>query len=599
MGILVNTGFDVGSSNPIDSRTVKNTTDERDELVTDGLVYENLKVYCKDTQTEYRWTGTEWEEVGSGGTVDLSEYTKTYTSLSQLGLTAPITVGEIFNAMPNKTMAVIACEAKDESVGTVTVSDIPESYGVLTIKKNGVGRLSIEYQNSSYNTACNVKKWIGTLKGADGTGLVWKQLSSEPTFTTLSDIGLTADATFQDVVDALPKGGSALLGVKDFTNYQTIFPYEEGNDQFARVYIVKGLEDGSCMYARWFRKDGSKEAIAIFNTNDNKFNGWRMLKNQQVYTTLTELGLDTTAKINDIVGAMKDGTIFTYKTDVFDYATEYNNIQLGTVTINKQSAARVQALMTDKSTGNLYVGKLGGNNQIDGWTKVITENSDPYACTSYNRLTGTEDLFTLPCGHYVAEKADTAYNYPITDSDKVTAHIYVLGHLNIPANNQGYRIILYFDNKGRTYSVNEWWGVFGSWNRLDNDTRLTTLETQVNELFQSVSNGKTAVANAITDKGVSTSSTATFATMATNISKIPQTTTWKEETVSATPDSNSGIARFVFSNTVFGVRQITAPGYNYTAGVQETKMFTLNGNTVEVKLEKGSGTWKMTAMVRA
>lgn len=63
MGILINTGFDVGSSNPIDSRTVKNTTDERDALISDGLVYENLKVYCKDTQKEYRWTGTEWEQI--------------------------------------------------------------------------------------------------------------------------------------------------------------------------------------------------------------------------------------------------------------------------------------------------------------------------------------------------------------------------------------------------------------------------------------------------------------------------------------------------------------------------------------------------------
>ena len=65
MGILINTGFDVGSSNPIDNRTVKNTIDERDELVSEGKVYENLKVYCKDTKTEYRWTGTEWEEVGN------------------------------------------------------------------------------------------------------------------------------------------------------------------------------------------------------------------------------------------------------------------------------------------------------------------------------------------------------------------------------------------------------------------------------------------------------------------------------------------------------------------------------------------------------
>lgn len=42
----------------------------------------------------------------------------------------------------------------------------------------------------------------------------------------------------------------------------------------------------------------------------------------------------------------------------------------------------------------------------------------------------------------------------------------------------------------------------------------------VNQLFQSVSNGKASVANAITAKGVSTSTTATFATMATNISLI-------------------------------------------------------------------------------
>ena len=78
--ILVNVGFDVGSSSPIDSRTVKNTTDERDALVYAGKVYENLKVYCKDTQKEYRWTGTEWEISSSSSGTDISMtdyYTKT------------------------------------------------------------------------------------------------------------------------------------------------------------------------------------------------------------------------------------------------------------------------------------------------------------------------------------------------------------------------------------------------------------------------------------------------------------------------------------------------------------------------------------------
>jgi hypothetical protein len=46
------------------------------------------------------------------------------------------------------------------------------------------------------------------------------------------------------------------------------------------------------------------------------------------------------------------------------------------------------------------------------------------------------------------------------------------------------------------------------------------IDTKYNELFQSVSDGKTTVANAITDKGVETNATDTFATMAENISLI-------------------------------------------------------------------------------
>lgn len=47
-----------------------------------------------------------------------------------------------------------------------------------------------------------------------------------------------------------------------------------------------------------------------------------------------------------------------------------------------------------------------------------------------------------------------------------------------------------------------------------------TVKGAIVELFQSVSNGKTLVANAITDKGVNTLATDTFQTMATNISRI-------------------------------------------------------------------------------
>jgi hypothetical protein len=168
------------------------------------------------------------------------------------------------------------------------------------------------------------------------------------------------------------------------------------------------------------------------------------------------------------------------------------------------------------------------------------------------------------------------------------------------------RVMIRYDGIGSSNYTGSWIGQIKSsngtfssitWSRIDNDTRVTTLETQVSELFQSVSDGKKSVANAITGKGVSTATNATFATMATNIGKIQQTTTWKEETVSATPNSDTHIARFIFSNTVYGVRQMTAPGYHYTAEAQQTKMFTITSNYVEVYLVDG-GTWKMTAMVR-
>ena len=52
------------------------------------------------------------------------------------------------------------------------------------------------------------------------------------------------------------------------------------------------------------------------------------------------------------------------------------------------------------------------------------------------------------------------------------------------------------------------------------DTTAKTVVPAINELKNSVSDGKTLVANAITEKGVATESTDSFATMAENISNI-------------------------------------------------------------------------------
>ena len=55
----------------------------------------------------------------------------------------------------------------------------------------------------------------------------------------------------------------------------------------------------------------------------------------------------------------------------------------------------------------------------------------------------------------------------------------------------------------------------------DVEDAIGTLNGSVNDLFQSVSNGKAQVAEAITDKGVPTSASDSYSTMATNIRSIP------------------------------------------------------------------------------
>ena len=52
------------------------------------------------------------------------------------------------------------------------------------------------------------------------------------------------------------------------------------------------------------------------------------------------------------------------------------------------------------------------------------------------------------------------------------------------------------------------------------DKSIKTISDEVAEVKKSVSDGKTLVATAITDKGVATESTDSFATMAENVGKI-------------------------------------------------------------------------------
>lgn len=78
-------------------------------------------------------------------------------------------------------------------------------------------------------------------------------------------------------------------------------------------------------------------------------------------------------------------------------------------------------------------------------------------------------------------------------------------------------------------------------------------QTTVDELKKSVSDGKTLVADAITDKGVTTATDATFATMATNISNIKTGVDVSGTTASATDilaGKTAGLASGIITGTM-------------------------------------------------
>ena len=298
-------------------------------------------------------------------------------------------------------------------------------------------------------------------------------------YTSLAELGLTSAATVDDVYGALKDGETAILATSEFTNQLTMFPNFCTNDQYAILQVEK--KNGNRAFIEWRQKEGNAYAIAGLNSN-NQFTNWgnivRFKKDGYADDSIIAIG-DTVSSdgvIQTLANLGFTGDVMTWDTGVYrvshvegltnlptditstapGFRLEHYDIKKwgGNHNPNKDTWALRHSMLYAEN-GNVYSrytesGATAGVYTKDtGWQKIISEKSksDPYSCAGYTVLTGTEDLFTLAPGHYATTKADMTYNYPITDSSSLTAHIYVLGCLNDPTNNKGYRIILYFDNK--------------------------------------------------------------------------------------------------------------------------------------------------------
>lgn len=141
---------------------------------------------------------------------------KTYTNITQLGLTAPVITGKIYNVLPENS--IFQCEITDNK----TVSDTPENTGMLTIQKSSK-RLAIEFKACARYSVFPNNLYLGQLKGDDGSGITWNKvaLSSDlegcVTDTELSSKGYATETFVTNKIAEASLNGSGV----DLSGYAT------------------------------------------------------------------------------------------------------------------------------------------------------------------------------------------------------------------------------------------------------------------------------------------------------------------------------------------------------------------------------------------
>lgn len=215
----------------------------------------------------------------------------TYTTLAELGLASSATIQNVMDALPVGGSCLIRTDAFDDTTQFMDVT-----WGYLKIEKtvNGLSKMEI------CDVVSDNKLYIG--RQSSGKFNKWVALT---TITSLSQLGLTADTTLNDVIAKLGVGQTATLTTTEFTNYQTLFPYEEEQDAYATVRIEKGYDvNGSRTIVKWVRKDASKIAYGGLNSA-NKVAWWNeyQVRNEIIHTSLTG-NLSGITTVLDLVNAL-------------------------------------------------------------------------------------------------------------------------------------------------------------------------------------------------------------------------------------------------------------------------------------------------------
>lgn len=303
------------------------------------------------------------------------------------------------------------------------------------------------------------------------------------TFTSLEQIGLSAGKeTFASIMEALPENSILQLAVTSNNNTE-IYPNSVGN------LIIEDIYSTGATF-RFYSKVGNIVRIWKGLYDGNEFSGWA-----RVYSELDP------PKASDIEGAV-----------TADYVDQQIALVTGT------GIPKLQVYAQDLIIGT------------EGQTEFpITLNTFDPATDTVMVQTGM--LLLNPNGDYVVEGNKVILNEAVSEGQ--TVGIWVWKH--VPTGEEGSvsgSVIgpnsMPVDRlTGKVSVQNGGWFVDEETTADDKTAALEGLaelgvatSTELDNVKKSVSDGKAAVANAITTKGISTAVDATFETMATNISNI-------------------------------------------------------------------------------
>ena len=209
MGILVNTGFKVGSAEPLDENSVRETVADRDDLATNGYVYEGMEVYCKDTKVKYRWNGTDWEEVGIGGgsgggsgsgiASDVAYDNTALVDVDNVAEALDMIVSKVYYVAPSITSFTASPNGGTYEIGSTITAPITFNWSynkdITTQSLTDCPLVDETVRTATYNTDISSNKTF-TLTANDGQNNVSKNVSYS--FTNKVWFGSAAEGTYDD-----------------------------------------------------------------------------------------------------------------------------------------------------------------------------------------------------------------------------------------------------------------------------------------------------------------------------------------------------------------------------------------------------------------